>query len=111
MAAEDHAKQMEDVISRIKELESKFGSNERIADTLCETAEKATKMQAMLANKFIDLLNTNVPIKEAVQQIMEKSDRNYFILSLRRFGGYVWTIAVIFLTLLFEILIKSQISH
>jgi hypothetical protein len=80
------------VKERLNELERKFGNNEKIADTLCETAEKATKMHEMLAKTFLKLLQHDVPVKQEVSNLVNKTDRNYFYASVKRVGFLVATI-------------------
>ena len=49
---QEHQKDIGDLKKRIEELEKKFGSHELIAETLCETADKQTKMQGMISSQL-----------------------------------------------------------
>ena len=82
-----HDAEFIDVKKRLDSLEEKFGSNEKIADTLCETAEKATKMQEMLGKSFLKLLQHDTEIGTEFEKIIGKSDRHAFYKLLRRFGS------------------------
>ena len=94
LKTDDYQKDIKDLGSRIKKLEDQFGSNEKIADTLCETAEKATKMQQMLADSFLKQLQHNPEVKGAVNKIIDESDRNAFQTLAKKMGVGAWSIVV-----------------
>jgi putative Ca2+/H+ antiporter (TMEM165/GDT1 family) len=87
-----HDEEFISVKSRLDALEAKFGNNERIADTLCETAEKASKMNEMVGKRFLHLLQNDVGIKSEIANIINKTDRNYFMATMKRVGVLVATI-------------------
>lgn len=103
---DDHDKGMELLSTRIKNIEDKFGSNEQIAETLCDTAKKAVKMQTMLADTFIELLKTNESVKISVTELTNKADRNATSLVLKRFGSSIIAIVYILLGSIMTGLIK-----
>lgn len=85
--ADKHQQDIDGLSTRITQLENKFGTNEKIADTLCETAEKASKMQEMLGKSFLKLLQHDTDIGSEFEKIISKSDRNAFYRALKRFGS------------------------
>lgn len=102
-----HDEEFISVKSRLDSLETKFGNNERIADTLCETAEKASKMNEMFGKRFLHLLQNDVGVKEEVGNLVNKTDRSYFLSTLKRGGllliGFLYSVLLI--------LVGAWISH
>lgn len=94
---EDHAKDIVALLLRVKELEDKFGNNEKIADTLSETAEKAVKMQTMLQKTFVLLLETNEPVRCEIKKLIKSTDREFVVTQWRQWR-YLVIAAFIFLT-------------
>ncbi len=90
-----HSEGLIDLEERIKALENKLGTHEKIAETLCETAQKQTKMQELLANTFIALLKTNDSIKAATTDLINKADRNAISKLFKKFGMTVWSILML----------------
>jgi len=91
----NHARDMTTLTKKIECLEEKFGTNEKIAETLSDTAEKAVKMQTMLAKTFVTLLKSNDEVKEGISEIVNKLDRKYTALFLKRFSSGVWAIFLV----------------
>jgi len=90
-----HDEEMIEVQKRIGVIENKFGTNEKIADTLWETAEKATRLEAMLAKVFVRLLQKDTKTQDEIQKLVGKSDRHKLWLLLKGIGFVVWSIALI----------------
>ena len=90
----EHGKDITDIKARLEKLESKFGSNEQIADTLCETSEKASKMQELLANSFTKLIKQNSDVQGALTDFINKADRNAVKELMKKIGFGVWTLIV-----------------
>ncbi len=103
----DQNKDIQGLSSRIKALEDKFGTHECIADTLCVTVEKAAKMQSMLSEAFIKQLKSDDRIKNAVLDLVDKADRKYLVLALKRFGLWIYGL----LMLVVGLLIQAAIAH
>lgn len=86
------------LVGRIENLEEKFGTHEQIADTLCETANKATRMKAMLSESFVDLIQHNPDIKKELKKAIDEIDRNSLIVLGGKIGFGVWSILLIIIT-------------
>lgn len=97
VTTDKHDRDLADLDKRITHLESKFGSNEQIADTLCVTAEKATKMQELFAASFVKLISTDEKSKDALTQLINKCDRNWLYSYLKRIGALSGSILLIIL--------------
>lgn len=86
---EDHARDLVSMSARIEMLEKKFGNNEKIADTWCDIIERDTKLQIMLANTFLKLLNENKEVKKSISSIVNSEDRKAFYGFFKKFGGLI----------------------
>jgi len=98
---DEHGKDLVDLKKRFKILEDKFGTNEKIADTLCQTDEKASKFSEMLEKRFVKLLQTDGSSKKQIRSMVsEQLKQNWkgFVLSV---GGkialLIWTIFTLWL--------------
>ncbi len=84
-----HAKDMNALETRIQSLEDKLGSNEKIADTLCEASEKAVKMREMLEKNFIDLVSKNDSVRTEIKNIIKSADRDFVQSKLKQYGTWI----------------------
>ncbi len=98
---DEHGKDLVDLKKKVKSLEDKFGTNEKIADTLCQTDEKATKFSEMLERRLVKMLKSDGNSKKEIKAIVSeqlKQDWKSFALST---GGKIafalWTILTIWL--------------
>lgn len=94
---EGHDKEIISLSTRIKELENKFGNHELTATTINEASKTQVKMQEMLAENFMKLLETNEKVKESIIALVNKLDRNCFYVSMKRFGRASWAIFLLFI--------------
>jgi len=94
---DDHAKDMASITKRLDDLEMKFGTHEQIADTLCITSEKAVKMRDMMSTTFVSLIDSDPKIKDALTQLINKTDRSWFYCYVKRIGFAGWTVIMIIL--------------
>lgn len=90
----DHARDVLDLKEKVKDFESRFGTHEKIAETLSDTSKTAIKMQEMLCDTFVKLLDTNDAIKNKISEIINKTDRNNFYVWAKSIGLGAWTIIV-----------------
>lgn len=104
-----HDEELISVKKRLDSLEEKFGNNEKIADTLCETAEKALKMDEMIRKVFLKLLKKDTDIKSEVSNLVNDLDRNCFKKNLKRFGFTVWTVIIFLLGVLITAIVNKFI--
>jgi hypothetical protein len=95
---QEHQKDISDLKERIKALEDKFSTHEKIADTLCETAEKQTKMFDMLSVTFLKLLKNNTDIRDEFKKIIKECDRDFFHSFSSKIGIAAWSIILIIVT-------------
>jgi hypothetical protein len=96
--SEKHETDIGELTNKIRVLEDKFGTNERIADTLCETAEKATKMQEMIAITFTKVLKTNDDVKKELKTIIDEHDRNKLWWLTGKIAVGIWSVFLVVLT-------------
>lgn len=94
-----HSAHIESLSGRIKDLESKIGTSEAFADTLCCASERAKKMHDWLAASVGKLIISDEVIKENLTKLVNQVDRRAFFVILKRFGWFAWTITVFVLTL------------
>jgi transketolase len=95
---------------KVEDLEKQFGSNEKIADTLCRVSERDTKIQEMFAATFVKMLKTNDASREAIEELIRKTDRSDVASFWKRFGAVVWTVSGVVITLLAQA-IPTLIQH
>lgn len=88
---------------KVRKLEDRVLTSENIADTLCEASQKASRMQEFLATTFIKLLKSDEQTKAIILEVIETSDRNWFIKALRRVGVLAWGAFVFILGVLVKI--------
>lgn len=111
VTSSDHAQHVEDLGRRLSYLEEKFGDNEKIATTLKNAAENAVKMQTLFADTFVTLLKTNDTIKSGISDIVNKLDRKYTVLFMKRFGFISYTLAISIISAIAGAIVKAYISH
>jgi hypothetical protein len=96
-----HDQDIQKLVSRVEAFEEKFGSNEKIGKTLCETAEESTKMRSMLASTFAYLIEHDVPTKQALTKLLNSEDRKAVWSFVKRFGfvggAAIWTVITLVL--------------
>lgn len=107
---EDHKLALAAVVDRIKVLEDKFGTNEKIAETLCATSATAVKMQTMLSDTFTKLLRTDEGIKNGVTELINKNDRHLAIVAMKRFGFAVYTAIISIIGIVIGAMAKGWFS-
>lgn len=89
-----HEEEISNLKRQVKTLEDKFGNNEKIADTLCETSEKASKMQEMLTASFLKQIKSNPEIKKALKEVIDETDRDFVRAFIKKVGWAIWTLIV-----------------
>jgi len=89
-----HDEEISGLKKRVKIIEDKFGDNEKIADTLCATADTQLKMQEMLQNVFMKQLQSNPVVQEEISKIINKTEKDQFKVWARKIGIGVWTVIV-----------------
>lgn len=104
---QEHQKDIGDLKKRIEELEKKFGTHEQIADTLCITAEKQTKMKDMMGAVLIDLLQRNDSVKNEIKDIVDKTDRNAVMVFVKKVGFLGWSILLAVLGVILGYFLKK----
>ncbi|MCK4592154.1 hypothetical protein KAT63_01795 [Candidatus Parcubacteria bacterium] len=90
-----HGEDIINVKKRIEQLEDKFGNNEKIADTLCETAEKATKMREMISDTFLLLIEKDLKIKGGLKNLIKETDRDVFKHNINKLFSLIFALALI----------------
>ncbi len=80
---------MTSLTKKVECLEEKFGTNEKIAETLSDTAKKAVKMQEMFAETFVTLLKSNKDIRKVLADLLDELDRSYTKSFMKRFGSWI----------------------
>jgi|GEM_PF-5728676 len=86
----DHEKAIEELHNRLKALEDRFGSNEKIAATLCDAEANAVKMADYLERSFIKLLSKNDPVRTEIKNIVTSIDRGYVQQKLKEYGIWIY---------------------
>ncbi len=105
-----HDQDIIDIRKRIVELESKFGSHEKIAETLSQTATKQIKMEEMFASVFRKLVEKDSKIKTAIEDIIKKSDRDTVKLFWKKFGFATWSAIVFILGVIITVVIQNLLK-
>lgn len=106
-SVDKHGQDLADIKERLEKIESKFGTNEKIADTLCETAEKATKMKEMIRETFLNLVIYDVKIKDSMYGLVNTADRKFLSATLKRLGAIIWSIIMIVIGVLITVAITK----
>lgn len=107
---DSHTKEIGDLSKRITALEDKYGSNEKLADTLCGASETALKLQTMLRNTFVKALENDEPTKNAVKTIIGNTEREQAKILFNQYGGKIWAVIIFLFGLLAEALINKFIQ-
>ena|SRR3990167_11259645 len=94
----EHDKDIGDIKERLITLEDKLGTNERIADTLYETADKQTKMHEMIATTFVKVLKTDDKVKNELKAVIDDYDRNKLSWLTGKIGVGIWSVFLVVLT-------------
>lgn len=101
--AEDHSA----LIERVKALEEKLGSNEKIAAAFCEAASTQIKINEAVVKTFTHCLEHDQVIKEKLTVVINKIDRDFTSKFLRRFGIWIgWLISLVITVLVTKYLGK-----
>lgn len=107
VTTERYNKDIEALGKRMELLESRFGSNESIANTLCETSKTAVRMQEMLDGSFLRMLCNNEQVKDSIVKLVNPSDRNWFYSFLKMLGIASWILVFFIL----GVLVKVAVDH
>lgn len=91
---DQHTKDIEDLSKRITTLEERFGSNEKLADSLCEAWDKAVRMQELITKSFLKIVASNEDAKECITTLVNKIDRDWLKAYFKRIGFTFWSILV-----------------
>lgn len=84
-----HTKDIDNLLSRVKTLEDKYGSPTQLANTLLETSKEAVKMSEMHETCFLNLLNKNESARNSIQEIVKITDRNFLMLKIKQWMGWI----------------------
>lgn len=108
---DDHTKDMGLITKRLDELEARFGTNEKIANTLCEVEENAVKMGNCIEKSISKILINSDPVNNQIKKIIAESDRSYIAQQLRQYRVWIYG-ALLFIAAQGSIeLIKFFIHH
>jgi predicted transcriptional regulator len=111
LKADQHEKDMSGLTKRIEALEEKFGSNEKIAETLYETSQKAKKMEELLATSFTELIKKNSNVQDAMKMFIDKIDRKYFFVVIKRLGWLGWGALTFILGIIITIILTNTLGR
>jgi hypothetical protein len=89
VTADQHAKDIAALDSRIAKLEAKFGSHEQIAETLEGTAKTAVKMKEMLETNFVELICKNDNVKSKLKAFIKETDREFIIQEYKKYALWI----------------------
>lgn len=88
-----------DIKRRLKALEDKLGTNEKIADTLCVVDEKASKFAEMLERRINKLLQVDGVARKQVKHIVSEelkiTWKAFFISTGGKLLFALWTLGVL----------------
>lgn len=87
---EDHTKDMVSLAKRLDELEARFGSNEKIANTLCEVESSAVKMADCFEKSLIKILGQSDPVNKQINKIISEADRSYVAQQLKQYRAWIY---------------------
>ena len=92
IAIEQHTESISGLVTRITALEDNFSTHEKIAETLCVTADTATKFSDMLGKVFIKQLSGDDETIKAVTKVVDKADRDQFKVWVKKIGAIIGAI-------------------
>lgn len=95
--SDQHDQDITDLKERLDSLEERFGTNEKIAETLCNASETAVKMQTMLKGVFLKLLHDDKQITDKMSDMIGEYDRDKLSVALNGIGKHV-VHAIIFIS-------------
>lgn len=108
---DQHKADIDKINERILKLESRFGTNECIADTIFSVTERDTKMQKMISDVLTKLISSDNKVRKMIGDYINESDRNVVTEFLRRFGLWVFGLIMLalgsFITTLVQMTIKA----
>lgn len=89
-----HQQDIDGLNTRIKSLEDKFGTNEKIADTLCEASERALRMDELFEKKIVKQIQQNAEVRKELRKVIDEADRAAVRAFIKRVGIGIWTLII-----------------
>jgi hypothetical protein len=105
-----HDEEFISVKKRLDDLECKFGNNEKIAETLFETASKQTRMEEMFANVFTKLVSRDANVRTALISLMDTNEQSKIKLLWKQLGGKVLAVITFICGIIITILIQNYLQ-
>jgi hypothetical protein len=93
--ADDHAKDISDLSTRLKSLEDRLGTSIGLAATLYQTSKEATKFNEIMEESFIYLLKKNEPARNEIKFLIDSTDRDFFRRQLKRWGSWLGSVMLL----------------
>jgi hypothetical protein len=118
---DSHSKELAALSGRLKGIEDKFSTNDKIADVFKGVIERDALMQATLVVFFekclssdstksilINLICQNSDIKDAISKRINDCDRDYVAKAISRFGGWIGALLIAIVSSIVTLIIKSR---
>lgn len=99
-ATEQHEENITDHAERIEAIEKRLSTPTEIAALLETASDDSKKLDKLFAKIFTSMLqdeSCNKDIRESITNIVNKTDRNVYYLTLRRWGKIIGAVSLFFL--------------
>jgi len=103
-----HGEDITGLSGRVKVLEDKLGSPAAIAGLLEYASDDSKKLDKLFASVFCSLLKdekTNPAVREAIEDIVNKSDRKQAFHLMKKWGGVLWSGLMVVLGVVLSLLV------
>ncbi len=107
---DQHKADIDKIHERLTKLETKFGTNECIADTIFSVTERDTKMQKMLSDVVIKLIGSDAKVRDSISKYLDEADRRNFAVFGNRIGFALWSIALLIIGAILQPIVQSMMK-
>jgi len=107
---DQHKADIDKIHERLTKLETKFGTNECIADTIFSVTERDTKMQKMLSDVVIRLIGSDIKVRDSISKYLDEADKRNFAVFGNRIGFALWSIALLIIGAILQPIVQSMMK-
>jgi hypothetical protein len=110
VTTERHDQDVQHLDKRLCDLEARFGSNEKVAETLREAADSQVKMQNVHDEMLIKALKRNDAVKAALAEEIQASDRSEVNKLIRKFRGIIGGVIIALISIAGTLIVQNYIG-